>query len=80
MSGLRGQYPQIFFVDENRGLTYFGNHVSLDKLLDFSTTSAKKHAGTSAISSNDANGISGPFSDLLKVNEDGVLDASFFSI
>ena len=33
ISGLRGQYPQLFLVDSQRRLTYIGNHLSLEKMM-----------------------------------------------
>ena len=67
ISGIRGQYPQIFLVDENGGLKYFGNHVALDKLI----------GGVGAI--DNVRATKGT-SYALNSNKESTIDTSFFSI
>ncbi len=67
ISGLKGQYPQIFLVDSQKRLTYLGHHVSLEQLL--SENVGEKQFSPSLMDETNQNR-----------NANGTVDESFFSI
>lgn len=67
LSGIRGQYPQVFLVHESGKMKYVGNHLELDKM-DDPTGSSQNHFSPSLLQTQ------------MQLKGPNTVDASFFSI